>query len=68
MFAMHSVPVKATVTKLSMVPPQAQRMVIGGSPPLPVGVGVGVWVWVCGCGRVGVGVKFHPGYDATKLC
>ena len=54
MFAMDSVPVKASVTKLSMAPPQAQRMVIGGYPPSPEGVGVGV--------------KFHPGYDATKFC
>jgi len=45
MFAMHSVPVKASVTKLSMGPPQAQRMVIGGSPPPRGWVGVG-----CGCG------------------
>ena len=42
MFAMDSVPVKASVTKLYMAPPQAQRMVIGGYPPLPRGCG-------CGC-------------------
>jgi hypothetical protein len=36
---MHSAPVLASVTKLSMMPPQAQRKVMAGSPP-----SLGVWV------------------------
>ena len=32
LFVVHSVPVLASVTKLSMVPPQAQRKVMAGSP------------------------------------